>query len=154
MKEEALKLADELDRIGCTDYCRIEEASPMIRKLVEELKMAEEGYELLHKIHFKKSPDGCIDPKSYFVGYEDGKVQQVNTPCEHEIVDARNKFVESGYMCIKCMSLFKGQHTTPQTKPLSDEEIDEILESLDLYIDTHAGVRLFARAIEAKVRGN
>jgi hypothetical protein len=45
-------------------------------------------------------------------------------------------------------------YTTPQTKPLSDEEIDEILESLDLYIDTHAGVRLFARAIEAKVRGN
>ena len=44
-------------------------------------------------------------------------------------------------------------YTTPQTKPLSDEEIDEILESLDVYIDTHAGVKLFARAIEAKVRG-
>ena len=37
-----------------------------------------------------------------------------------------------------------------QTKPLSDEEIDEILESLDVYIDTHAGVKLFARAIEER----
>jgi hypothetical protein len=34
------------------------------------------------------------------------------------------------------------------TKPLSDEEINKILESLDVYIDTHAGVKLFARAIE------
>ena len=37
-----------------------------------------------------------------------------------------------------------------QTKPLSDEEIDEVLESLDVYIDTHAGVKLFARAIEER----
>ena len=37
-----------------------------------------------------------------------------------------------------------------QTKPLSDEEIDKILESLDVYIDTHAGVKLFARAIEER----
>ena len=38
----------------------------------------------------------------------------------------------------------------PQTKPLSDEEIDAVLESLDVYIDTHAGVKLFARAIEER----
>lgn len=37
-----------------------------------------------------------------------------------------------------------------KTKPLSDEEIDKILESLDVYIDTHAGVKLFARAIEKR----
>jgi hypothetical protein len=41
-------------------------------------------------------------------------------------------------------------YTTPQTKPLSDEEIDAVLESLDVYIDTHAGVKLFARAIEER----
>ena len=35
-------------------------------------------------------------------------------------------------------------------KPLSDEQIDEILESLDVYINTHAGVKLFARAIEER----
>ena len=35
-------------------------------------------------------------------------------------------------------------------KPLSDEEIDEVLESLDVYIDTHAGVKLFARLIEER----
>ena len=32
--------------------------------------------------------------------------------------------------------------------PLTDEQIDEILESLDVYIDTHAGVMQFVRAIE------
>ena len=32
--------------------------------------------------------------------------------------------------------------------PLTNEQIDEILESLDVYIDTHAGVMQFARAIE------
>ena len=37
-----------------------------------------------------------------------------------------------------------------QSKPLSDEEIDEVLGSLDVYIDTHAGVKLFARAIEER----
>lgn len=37
-----------------------------------------------------------------------------------------------------------------KSKPLSDEEIDEVLESLDVYIDTHAGVKLFARAIEER----
>ena len=32
--------------------------------------------------------------------------------------------------------------------PLTNEQIDEILESLDVYIDTHAGVMQFVRAIE------
>jgi hypothetical protein len=35
-----------------------------------------------------------------------------------------------------------------QRAPLTEEQIDNILESLDVYIDTHAGVLQFARAIE------
>ena len=35
-----------------------------------------------------------------------------------------------------------------QRTPLTQEQIDNILESLDVYIDTHAGVMQFARAIE------
>jgi hypothetical protein len=35
-----------------------------------------------------------------------------------------------------------------QRTPLTKEQIDNILESLDVYIDTHAGVIEFARAIE------
>ena len=35
-----------------------------------------------------------------------------------------------------------------QQTPLTQEQIDEILESLDVYINTHAGVMQFARAIE------
>lgn len=32
--------------------------------------------------------------------------------------------------------------------PLTEDQIDNILESLDVYIDTYAGVMQFARAIE------
>ena len=56
---------------------------------------------------------------------------------------------ETGEPLIDGYPLFSGL-PRPQTKPLSDEEIDEILESLDVYIDTHAGVKLFARAIEER----
>ena len=35
-----------------------------------------------------------------------------------------------------------------QRTPLTQEQIDNILESLDVYIDTHAGVMQFVRAIE------
>ena len=44
--------------------------------------------------------------------------------------------------------------STPQTKPLSDEEIEELiianLKTVDSYV---MGIYQFARAIEAKVRG-
>lgn len=33
-------------------------------------------------------------------------------------------------------------------KPMTEEELDRILDSLDIYIDTHAGVVQFLRAIE------
>lgn len=31
----------------------------------------------------------------------------VSGSCEHELVDARNKIIESGYICIKCGAAFK-----------------------------------------------
>ena len=43
-------------------------------------------------------------------------------------------------------------YTTPQTKPLSDEEISELSEK-HLDMDWQTGVIEFARAIESKVRG-
>jgi hypothetical protein len=33
-------------------------------------------------------------------------------------------------------------------KPMTEEELDRILANLDVYIDTHAGVVQFCRAIE------
>ena len=36
-----------------------------------------------------------------------------------------------------------------KTKPMTEEELDRILDTLDVYIDTHAGVVRFCRAIEA-----
>jgi hypothetical protein len=52
-------------------------------------------------------------------------------------------------------SLYIPLYTTPQTKPLSDEEIkDEVLK--DKYWDWQGNLKYleFARAIEAKVRGD
>ena len=34
-------------------------------------------------------------------------------------------------------------------KPITEDELDRILESLDVYYNTHAGVMQFLRAIEA-----
>jgi hypothetical protein len=34
-------------------------------------------------------------------------------------------------------------------KPITEDELDRILESLDVYYNTHAGVVQFVRAIEA-----
>ena len=34
-------------------------------------------------------------------------------------------------------------------KPMTEDELDRILESLDVYYNTHAGVMQFLRAIEA-----
>lgn len=34
-------------------------------------------------------------------------------------------------------------------KPMTEKELDRILATLDVYIDTHAGVVRFCRAIEA-----
>lgn len=36
-----------------------------------------------------------------------------------------------------------------KTKPMTEDELDRILESLDVYYNTHAGVMQFLRAIEA-----
>jgi hypothetical protein len=112
MKEEALKLADELDRMVLSDdwgdmakyYGWFKEnASPMIRKLVAELdKQGTSIWESFDKVY-----ENC-----------------------------------------KCPSC---KNKTPQTKPLSDEEIKEIITkkahygciAKDDYID-------FARAIEER----
>ena len=59
----------------------------------------------------KPAPEGLIDPKSYYIGYEDGK-------------------------------------KAPQTKPLSDGEIDLMLMR-HLWIEI-MGVREFVRAIEER----
>ena len=49
----------------------------------------------------------------------------------------------------KTMTTFTTQdRQDAQRTPLTQEQIDNILESLDVYIDTHAGVMQFARAIE------
>ena len=68
------------------------------------------------------------------------------------IAELEKKELNAGGEPVKNATYWKRQYDKlkTKTKPLSDEEIDKILESLDVYIDTHAGVKLFARAIEER----
>ena len=66
--------------------------------------------------------------------------------------DAERDWDAYEYMCPNCLTPWKcnGPHIEQdaQRTPLTKEQIDNILELLDVYIDTHAGVMQFARAIE------
>ena len=44
-------------------------------------------------------------------GFAQSELEKVD--CQHVIVDARNEVIQSGYMCIKCNTLFEsGDHLT------------------------------------------
>lgn len=111
MKEEALKLADELDALH--QYVP-SEAPVMIRRLVEEL-------------------DKQKEKAKWFEGY--------------------NKMLkETRDSLAMTVMLDQTSHdTTPQTKPLSDDEIKEIWFALEKELGTciHYGLKL-ARAIEER----
>ena len=121
MKEEALKLADWLDD-GEIERYDIDEASAMIRRLVEELD--KQGDPVAYMWH---SPDG-----NDILMYSNTNREDCSTPL----------------------------YTTPQTKPLSDEEILEILIDKGIcgrlkdgslcYWQADADLHDFARAIEEK----
>ena len=106
MKEEALKLADQLDGLNSCEPVIIKACETMIRRLVEELD------------------------KQFKNGFEAGKLE--------------------GWKAHK-------YHSTPQTKPLSDEEITFLWhKSMGLAMSdenlknniSHASI--FARAIEER----
>lgn len=42
--------------------------------------------------------------------------------CDHEWVDARNKYVKSGELCVKCGAIRSGNQTTDGAKPEADHE--------------------------------
>ena len=80
-------------------------------------------------------------------------VLEANHEIQKNINDKALQYIdqlEQGLRASIDLNNAQATRTTPQTKPLSDEEIDAVLESLDVYIDTHAGVKLFARAIEER----
>lgn len=116
MKEEALKLANELDALH--QYVP-SEAPAMIRRLVEELENERRKAKA-----FRQS-------------------NQVADTQIKALVEELNKL--NG-----CLIAEQEHNEMLQTKPLSDEEIDEIGDEVSSLIDTYAGRREFARGIEER----
>lgn len=128
MKEEALKLADELEALH--QYVP-SEAPAMIRRLVQELD--EKNYRILELTKRYKALT-WNDKQSEPVVYWDGK-----------------HFASREKSSLADIPLY----TTPQTKPLSDEEIWELhQEHIDEIPCGHSmktiGFVEFARAIEER----
>jgi len=111
MKEEALKLADILEGSEVPTDTEIFEASAMIRRLVEELDR--------NKIYIQKMEDALGCDVSYY--------EPLNKPVNpFAWVDSIGTFVtNSDYKELpeRLKEDMIPLYTTPQTKPLSDEEI-------------------------------
>jgi hypothetical protein len=135
MKNEALRLVDELESLG--QYVP-SEAPAMIRRLVEELDKQNPSV-------FTILTCGC---KSSFMGFPsewDGETREFE-PC-----------VNYGSLCEQHFMEYEARPAqyTPQTKPLSDEEIWELhQEHIDEIPCGHSmktiGFVEFARAIEER----
>ena len=161
MREEALKLANELD--DQFEYYRgipRKETSAMIRRLVEELDKANNDLKKYDELAFddldKQNQSvftiltcGC---KSEFMGFPsewDGETRECE-PC-----------VNYGSLCEKHFMEYEARPAqyTPQqwymvnkdgyVKPLSDKEIDEILDHL-IDEDEDCSYHDFARLIEER----
>ena len=122
MKEKALKLADELDEASKleSDLNRPEneadfqKASAMIRRLVEELDKQEMETARV-RIQFVSVADENNRLKNQL------DKQQVWCDCGDGITP------DCGAICGNCLA---SMNTTPQTKPLSDEEIDWFIDDI------------------------
>jgi hypothetical protein len=143
MKTEALKLADELDALH--QYVP-SEAPAMIRRLVDELDR--------NKIYIQKMEDALGCDVSYY--------EPLNKPVNpFAWVDEIGVFVTNEDYKELHEKLKEGMiplYTTPQTKPLSDEEIQKIADDVCYLIDKDKKGRSkgamyiedFARAIEER----
>lgn len=170
MKTEALKLADELDALH--QYVP-SEAPDMIRRLVEELK-AKNNYLAQHCamidqqsaqiVELKKGiPAGLSDPKSYYQGYEDGiQSLTVTDPSPVAFMKDFGGFTDDPVLAIQDgfnIPVYvtkadyqkikqKKPYDTPQTKPLSDDEIWDWFEKNTAL--TKESALMIARAIEER----
>jgi hypothetical protein len=70
--------------------------------------------------------------------------------CAHEIVDARNEYVESGFMCVKCNAVFAGRHAAPI--PATELTVEGIAQIFDQYaIGTVLPAQSVAQIIRAAI---
>jgi hypothetical protein len=133
MKEEALKLADQLENDG-DDFYRFM-ASAMIRRLVEELDKANHDLKKYDELAFD-------DLKNL-------------TPCEEirRFQDVQNGVFSSHNACCyreDCRIVWNDwEKVRSSMMPLSDKQIEKLSEK-HLDMDWQTGVIKFARAIEER----
>jgi len=119
MKEEALKLADELEDYMTSLGWKTHQASAMIRRLVEELDKQSEPIAWMDKYG-----NVCTDIQK--------KMYQGNITAQYNY--DKNTIP---------------LYTSPQTKPLSDDEIDNLYVKVCV-TDRNQIIARFARAIEER----
>ena len=156
MEMNAYELAQCLEDMADFDECEYTKAAHMLRQQADRIAKLEG--EVSHLKHINKNwsiSEGLAlqritelekDLKKYDkLAWDDlSNPKTIWCDCGDGIT------VDSGAKCGVCAS-------TPQTKPLSDEEIDNICQEIACecqHIETDEWIyRIVARAIEAKVRG-
>lgn len=72
---------------------------------IDRLNQVTAAYNLLH---------AAIVNYCAFIGYDGYPIiHEAPTKCEHQWVDARNKHVQSGEVCLKCFSIRAGNSAAP-----------------------------------------
>lgn len=147
MKEEALKLAvwlENMSKLGWADNFgqELDEASAMIRRLVEELDKQEKSDANLHLTPLPEADRSPLDSNESI--------------SQHKAIMRKNAFNEYIPLFLGNDGLPEGTllYTTPQTNPLSDDEIVSIWEKANYesqYYEASDNFAIeFARAIEER----
>ena len=140
----AYELADELERVGCTTYCRCEETIPMLRQQADRIASLESQL----KVNQECNSVTNAEP----VAWATEDLEEIMTP------ELRQAHIDHPKSCTHKFFPIP-LYTTPQTKhevsPLSDEEIMQIVEKPEFWTDD--GVLRscidLCRAIEERILG-
>ena len=143
MKEEALKLADDLEELHEQDlidgvaHLSMPQASAMIRRLVKELdRIKTINKDLGGYIDFTEKQRILAEPVAWMSSVEWRK-NQLMSSAQYDSCASKNK-----------VDFDIPLYTAPQTKPLSDAEITELF---DKYCENDGGSYFdFAKAIEER----
>ena len=125
MKKEALKLADWLED-GEVEKYDIDEASAMIRRLVEEFdKQKEKSDTALHTVPLSEADRNLLNSNESI--------------SQHKAIMRKNAFNEYIPLFLGNDGLPEGTllYTKPQTKPLSDEEMMKVIEQVACSYDPY-----------------
>jgi hypothetical protein len=135
----AYKLADELERIGCTTYCRCEETIPMLRQQADriaELEHMNKNWQLSETMAYNRISDLERKAKAF---EQSCRVATTQIKALQAELETNAKPVAWMYKVNGVHTFWNSErppedaydegtliplYTTPQTKPLSDAEQD------------------------------